>query len=174
MKRQSLLAPNFTVSAFADTIFEGFSVKAETPAPSNRKTMKTANEAKANDIINTKLVRPRVPHDFPLEDRHGIYCKGLGSGMITSILGYHPRQKGLFGKSNRIQHLRSLYDELDAYSVCPVYPASYHGTGGEGRPFALGLTEAGCPSSNRTMQVSTTYGDQRIQKTKDHTKNAGN
>jgi hypothetical protein len=67
---------------------------------------------------------------------------------------------GIFGITNRIQYLRTI---LPCSSVRPNYPASYHGPGGEGRPFALGLTEAGCPSPNqRSLQVSSTFGTEKI------------
>jgi hypothetical protein len=81
--------------------------------------------------------------------------------MVTEVISYHPRQKlGNYGVSNRIAFLKK---RLAVSSVCPSYPASYHGIGGENRPSALGLTEAGCHSpEKRSLNVSTAYGDLKV------------
>jgi hypothetical protein len=78
--------------------------------------------------------------------------------MVTTSIAYHPRQKmGTFGLSNRIQFLKRQLATAE-----PSYPPSYHG---KGRTFALGLTEAGCPSSHvRSLDIPTSFGKNREHK----------
>lgn len=195
MKRATLSAKKFTISSYPEDVFSvGFHEKPKespeeeieyrkvpTSAKKDRIRAQISSRAGSNQDKNTydsktansedfivsksNHRRQRVPHDVSKVNTHGDYCKSFKSSMVTSVCGYHPRQKGLFGKSNRIQHLRSLFDKSDPNSVCPEYPAAYHGTGGECRPLALGLTEAGCPSSEaRTLQIASTFGEARVLK----------
>ena len=91
---------------------------------------------------------------------HSKYCSEAPSGMITKSLAYSSRSRNTtFGKSNRIEFLRQLRDAEGAGTVRPPYPPSYHGPGGEGQQFALGLTLAGSAESDRILGPICTYGN---------------
>lgn len=110
------------------------------------------------------VLRPLVPHDYHRDDKHLSFCDSFGSNMITNVVGYHPRTgKGTFGATNRMKFLQETYQTQGPTSVCPTYPAAYHGPGGESRHYVLGLTEAGCPSSNhRVMEATLTFGRPQV------------
>ena len=51
-----------------------------------------------------------------------------------------------------------MYEAGGSNTVRPRYPAAYHGPGGEGMQFALGLSLAGSAGSERILDNVCTYG----------------
>ncbi|KAJ3324053.1 hypothetical protein HDV06_000594 [Boothiomyces sp. JEL0866] len=157
MKRATLSAKRFALESYPNEAFDTFTIdnKIEEGRPKSTEVISSAKK-RSNQIkedqpnYNLKWPRPKVPHDATESKVHSSYCNSFTGGMVTAAIAYHPRRNlGPFGKTNRMQHLNELFKE--GLSVCPKYPAAYHGQGGEGRPFAVGLTEAGCPSSNESL-----------------------
>ncbi|KAJ3315444.1 hypothetical protein HDV04_002986, partial [Boothiomyces sp. JEL0838] len=155
MKRPTLSAKRFAIESYPNEAFDTFTidnkVKEQPKSTLFNGSDKKKHNTKEEDIhVHSKLPRPKVPHDTTERKSHSKYCNSFDGGMVTAAIAYHPRRNlGTFGKTNRMQYLNELFKE--GLSVRPKYPATYHGQGGEGRPFALGLTEAGCPSSNGSL-----------------------
>ena len=152
----------------ASTTTPALPVKEETIAKAtshyaSRVTSNTPVADPNSQNVRPHHTRPKVPHDFSQENPHDRYCRSFKSSMLTAVISYHSRHKGLYGKTNRISYLRSQFDETGSQSVCPNYPPSYHGTGGESKSQAMGLTATGCPSSNsRTLHAPTTFGHEKL------------
>ena len=141
MKRPTT-AKTFALSSYSEDIFDGFSstrkpynsnpkpmsAKSRTHVPSKKdtqETFKTSSLINDSDIYEDSLRknRPSVPHDYQGRNQHYEYCRSFKSSTITDAIAYHPRQKGLYGKSNRISHLRSVLEQNLEYAH-PIYPPS--------------------------------------------------
>ncbi|KAJ3276548.1 hypothetical protein HDV01_004081 [Terramyces sp. JEL0728] len=157
MKRATLSAKRFSLESYPNTAFDTFTMDKTVDERPKSTSATSLEKKKANKQLkeeqtefNAKWPRAKVPHDSAECKAHSSYCSSFPGGMVTATIAYHPRRNlGPFGKTNRMKFLNELYKE--GLSVCPKYPAAYHGQGGEGRPLALGLTEAGCPSSNESL-----------------------
>ncbi|KAI8922695.1 hypothetical protein BC831DRAFT_437500 [Entophlyctis helioformis] len=113
-----------------------------------------------SDDIVAAFGRPKVPHDFHLgRYSHAHNCSMAPAGMVLKTLAFTQRHRGTtFGVSNRIQFLRDVYTANGPTCIRKPFPAAYHGPGGEGRQFALGLSLAGSAGDDRVLDAACTYG----------------
>jgi hypothetical protein len=158
---RTLSAKAFQLNSYSADAFQSFKINQSSPSNDEGFAIKP-NSAKSS--IPSPKFQESILNSIVggnSHNPHSLYCSSFGPHMVTAMLSYHPRQKlGNYGFSNRISFLKR---RLAVSSVCPSYPASYHGIGGENRPSAMGLTEAGCPSpEKRSLNVSTAYGDPRL------------
>ncbi|KAJ3367792.1 hypothetical protein HDU91_001085 [Kappamyces sp. JEL0680] len=161
MKRPTHSAANFAISTYSNDIFEGFSIRTRDVrplVPANAKQPSPSRAAITETSPANNRNQSRVAPDSLGEDCRGDHCS-------VDRAACHPRHKGLFGKSNRTAYLSS-HDA--ALRSTPFASRTSQSTATKARLQALGLTQAGCPSSNsRTMQTSSTYGEERLMKRAD-------
>ena len=114
-------------------------------------TNQTSKNMHSSSMVN-KFRKLKIPHDCYMDHyAHSKYCSISHPSMVPKSLAYFSRHRvATFGKSNRLPFLCAIYTTKGPCSVRPFYSATYDGTGGQGRQYALGLS------------VTESIGDDRI------------